>query len=501
MDCVNLINIANALPSRVVQVKILAYLAYVLPILILIISTVCAATIQVSSNLQRALDTASPGDTIQVASGAYDKIEVEKNLKIESEGAVIRANDRDACVRILADGVSFSGFIVRNGFYGITLENVKNCNINNNTVIHCAQPGIMLKFSNNNIIANNNASFNGVGGEGWYGIYLTNSNNNLIKNNRAYGNGAYGINLFPSCNNNTIRNNALEGNMYGLYMFTNCVGNTIDNNVISMNTNSGIDMRFDCQRNVIQNNIIKDNVVAGITLMDSGHNLMKSNAISDNGHYGMQIQGRSDDNIIANNTIAKSQTGLYIESSNNQIYGNNISDNVVQAEDRGENSWYAEYPTGGNLWSDYMGEDQMSGPSQNLPGMDHFGDKPYNISEKVEDRYPIMGNQVQQIQIIDKSLSPTRAKVGDNIALKARVQAKYGLSQLTIRAINSEGNEAKAYARMVLSGDAHQGVDAYQGVLSTALMDPGIFKIILVAKDIRGYEFKEVIGEVELTPR
>jgi parallel beta-helix repeat protein len=278
-------------------------------------------------------------------------------------------------------------------------------------------------------------------------------------------------------------------------MFTGCIGNTIDNNVISGNTNSGIDMRFDCTRNIIQNNIIKDNVVAGITLMDSGYNLMKGNVISDNGHYGIQIQGKSDNNIIVNNIIAKSQTGLYIEAQNNQIHGNNISENIVQAEDRGENSWYAEYPIGGNLWSDYVGEDQMSGPNQDHPGMDHFGDNPYNISEKLKDRYPIMGKQVRQIQIIDKSLSPIRAKVSDNIAVTAKVQAKYELSQLTIRAVNSQGYEAKAYARMVLSGDS------YQGMLSTALMDPGTFKIILVAKDIRGYELKEVMGEVELTPR
>lgn len=469
---------------------------YITTVLLLLSASLAhGAIVQVSSNLQSAIDAASPGDTLLVAPGVYGGITVSKSLNLEGQGAIIAAGDREACVRVLADGVKISGFVVRNGFYGISLDEVEDCEVSNNTVIHCVQPGIMLKFSNNNTIKNNNASFNGLGGEGWYGIYLTNSNNNLIQENVASDNGEYGINLFPSCNNNTLVGNVAQRNDYGIYMFTDCEGNVIKSNVLSNNRYAGIDMRLNCHDNSVLNNTIKNNVVAGISLMESGKNTIKGNAITGNGRYGVQVQSGSEGNTIINNTISLSQTGIFLGADGNTIYKNAIVENVVQADDRGENTWNAPYPEGGNLWSDYLGGDLMSGPDQDVTGMDRFGDQPYRINEKAVDKYPIMGKQVKQIEVLDKSLSPTQARVGDSIAVKAKLKSKYGLSQVTVRAF-SEGEEAAAgYARMVPSGNI------YQGNLSTALMDSGRYDIMLIARDLRGFELKDKLGEVEVTSR
>jgi hypothetical protein len=135
----------------------------------------------------------------------------------------------------------------------------------------------------------------------------------------------------------------------------------------------------------------------------------------------------------------------------------------------------------------------MSGPDQDVSGADGFGDVPYSINEKASDKYPIMGKHVRQISILEKGLSPTRAKVGDNIAVRANLQSKYGLSQVTARVYH--GDESVGYARMVPSGNI------YQGSLSTALMDPGKYDIILIARDLRGFELKEALGEVDVSPR
>lgn len=452
------------------------------------------ATVQVSSNLQAAIDAATPGDTLQVASGAYDKITVAKSLNLVGNGSLITAGDRDACVNIEADNVSVSGFVIRNGFYGIKLNSVKGCRISNNSVFHCVQPGIALLYSDGNTITGNNASLNGLGGEGWYGIYLSNSNDNLIADNAAYGNGAYGINLFPSCNNNTIIGNVLKGNMYGLYMFTDCAGNLIESNIMSENTNSGLDLRLNCHDNSVLNNTIQNNVVAGISLLDSGQNLIRGNNVSENGRYGLQAQGSSDKNTIINNTISDSKSGIFVESSGNQIYGNRFMENVVQAEERGKNIWNASYPRGGNLWSDYQGTDEMNGPNQDMPGEDGFGDQPYRINEISQDKYPIMGNQVMQISITEKSVTPEEVRVGDNIAIKAWLKSKYSLSQVSVHAYSS-GVEAKGYARLTSVGDI------YQGTFSTALLDPGRYEIVLTVRDARGFELKETLGEVSVVPR
>jgi parallel beta-helix repeat protein len=454
-----------------------------------------AATVQVSQNLQAAIDSASPGDTLVVAPGVYDKIAIDKSLNLEGQGSVIRAGEREACVAVEADGVSISGFVVRDGLYGIRLDHAKRCKISGNAVIYCGQPGIALLYSDDNIISGNNASFNGLGGEGWYGIYLSSSNNNTIVNNVAINNGAYGINMFPSCSNNSLRGNVLQGNMYGLYMFTDCHNNVIEGNVMSNNTNSGVDMRFNCYENLISNNVIRDNVVAGITLLGCGNNTVKDNIVSGNGRYGLQAQSGSDGNIIINNTLSNSRTGLFLDAGGNQIYGNIISENVVQAEDRAGNLWNAPYPVGGNMWSDYLGADVKSGPEQNLPGPDRIGDVPYEIRNGTVDQYPLMGNQTRQILVSDKSLSPSQARAGDTIAVRARLEGKYGLAQVSVRAFYATGGQAQAYARMIPSGDY------YQASLSTGLLDPGRYQVVVTAKDVRGYELRETLGDVEVVPR
>ena len=147
------------------------------------------------------------------------------------------------------------------------------------------------------------------------------------------------------------------------------------------------------------------------------------------------------------------------------------------------------------MWSDYLGEDVYSGPEQNLPGPDRFGDKPYEIRKGIVDQYPAMGNQTRQILVADKSLSPSQVRAGDNIAVRARLEGKYGLAQVSVRAFYPGGGQAQAYARMPPSGDS------YQASLSTALLDPGRYQVVLTAKDVRGYELQETIGEVEVLPR
>lgn len=169
-------------------------------------------------------------------------------------------------------------------------------------------------------------------------------------------------------------------------------------------------------------------MVAGITLMEeSGRNTISGNRIMDNGRYGLQIQSGSDGNIITYNNITGSQTGIFLESDENWVYGNRMTDNAVSADDRGSNTWNAPYPLGGNIWSDYDGRDEMHGAGQNIPGKDGIGDTPYRISESSADGYPIMGGQVESISILDSQLSPTQVRAGDNIAVKAKLKSRYDL--------------------------------------------------------------------------
>jgi hypothetical protein len=105
-----------------------------------------------------------------------------------------------------------------------------------------------------------------------------------------------------------------------------------------------------------------------------------------------------------------------------------------------------------------------------------------------------MGNQVKQIRIVDKSVSPMAARIGDSIAVMARLKSKYKISQASVHAFRS-GVEAKGYARLIPTGDL------YQGTFSTALLDPGSYEMVLSAKDERGYELIETLGNIEVGSR
>jgi len=56
------------------------------------------------------------------------------------------------------------------------------------------------------------------------------------------------------------------------------------------------------------------------------------------------------------------------------------------------NYWDDGYPSGGNYWGDYSGNDIYSGSYQNETGSDGIGDTPYIIhgEKAAEDRYPFL---------------------------------------------------------------------------------------------------------------
>ena len=95
------------------------------------------------------------------------------------------------------------------------------------------------------------------------------------------------------------------------------------------------------------------------------------------------------------NTITGHITGIALvsDSRTNEIYHNNFIDNYQHAYAPCYNTWDDGYPSGGNYWDAYNGEDHYSGPDQNEAGSDGIGDTPYNIPGRIppdQDRYPLM---------------------------------------------------------------------------------------------------------------
>ena len=159
--------------------------------------------------------------------------------------------------------------------------------------------------------------------------------------------------------------------------------------------------------NIISDNIIENNNYHGIRLQYSSSNIITDNKISNLAAYGI-VLSNSNDNEVYSNTVSLCDWGgisVVSECTDNKLYHNNLIDNdVSNGNDDGNSLWDDGYPSGGNFWSDYIGEDNNS---------DGIGDTPYTIpGGENEDRYPLMNpwnNTPPDAPIID---GPTHGKVG-----------------------------------------------------------------------------------------
>ncbi len=193
------------------------------------------------------------------------------------------------------------------------------------------------------------------------------SRNSMIIRNRVHDN-SWGVTLLSSSSYIIAQNNVSNNREHGIY---------IEN---STNTE-------------IFNNTFRGNRVNGINLDFSSHNTIFNNTAFFNGKDGVNLF-YSNNNTISENVFMSNQRGIrLIYSKSNRIYHNNIIGNVEQAIENlvtQSNDWDDGYPSGGNYWSDYVGEDNRRGPDQNQPGKDGIGDMPYSIYVNSQDRYPLL---------------------------------------------------------------------------------------------------------------
>ncbi|MEM2370524.1 MAG: NosD domain-containing protein, partial [Candidatus Bathyarchaeia archaeon] len=98
---------------------------------------------------------------------------------------------------------------------------------------------------------------------------------------------------------------------------------------------------------------------------------------------------------ISQNNFIMNNVSIFIEDDNLHhvtiyIFNNNFIENGKAYGEPYQCVWSWDLPTGGNYWSDYEGVDEKNGENQDQPGADGIGDKPYLISGKAVDKYPLM---------------------------------------------------------------------------------------------------------------
>lgn len=295
------------------------------------------------NTIQKGVNAASVGEAVQVASGTYyENVVINKSMTLRGAGSYITIIDGGGppktVVEITADNVNISGFTIRNGGNGIHLYMCNGITMSENAITLNNYEGIWLEASSSNTISGNTITSND-----FEGIVTEDSNDNLISSNIISNNKDWGVLLISS-----------------------------DNNIIFGNTITSHTQWF------------------GISLDHSRKVTISGNILSNNGG-GIELD-TSSGGIISGNTLSNNDVGVELwYSGGNTFYHNNFISNTGQVVSSNSASmWNNSYPSGGNYWSDYEGDDAYSGPFQNMTGSDGIGDVPYNSTEYEKDHYPLM---------------------------------------------------------------------------------------------------------------
>ncbi|MBI5000507.1 MAG: right-handed parallel beta-helix repeat-containing protein [Euryarchaeota archaeon] len=277
------------------------------------------------------------------------------------------------------------------GYYwtaGISLTHVSNATIQNNLIERNHGNGIYIGVANNIRIENNSIKNNLMG------IYVSVSTGIMIADNNFSGNQSEDVligqsknitfkrNIFTSGFNfemgrldeftdfNIDSSNIINGKP--IYYLKNQIGGVVPND-------AGQVILANCSEFIIENLNLNPTKTRGIILGFSNNNTIRNNILS-GFNTAISILGSSS-NFIYNNTIKDCYFGIIIAGSNNTLYHNSFINNTNQISCAGTNVWDNGYPSGGNYWSDYAGNDSNN---------DGIGDTPYNVSYQNVDRYPLM---------------------------------------------------------------------------------------------------------------
>jgi parallel beta-helix repeat protein len=321
------------------------------------------------------------------------------------------------------------------------------------------------------------------GGNIGYGIQIStlsyvNISGFTVKNGATYGIYIY-LSTYCKIENNIISNN----NGKGLMLFWYSDNNSVENNIFKSKSDDCIELNNYCDYNTIANNTMEANDSDGILLSSTNaNNKIRYNKINDS-NIGIYFWNSNTDNIIIGNTVSNSSFyGIYLWSSNsqNKIYHNNFLTNVNQAFDDGTNIWDNGYPNGGNFWGDYSGGDNRSGPAQNIPGNDGFGDVSYNIPGGANiDNYPLWPNWNALELYIP---SPSRKEVCEYALGSVKVAVIFMESN---GSIDTESEDWSLPRKTTVISEVQEALTWWEGLEANASLT---FSILDVGSKNTGYE-------------
>lgn len=340
----------------------------ILYIFLLFSSFIHAHVIEVGANkpvksIKKAISLAKIGDTVLVSKGLYREgnIVIDKRIVFLGKGyPVLDGQKKYEVLSIKADSVVVQGFkVIKSGY--ASLEDPCAIKVYNKSYV----------IIQNNILDDN-----------FFGIYIQNGKNCLIKNNTivAYGKEEQqignGIHCWKSEDLQIIAN-TISGHRDGIY-FEFVTNSVIWRNISTNNIRYGLHFMFSNDDAYITN-IFKNNG-AGVAVMFTKNVKMFNNYFEENwgdGAYGLFLKEISDSYIIGNK-FSKNTSGIHMEGTNririeknvfeangwamkiqascvdNEIVNNNFTGNTF---DMGTNGSLVLNKFDTNYWDKYEGYD------------------------------------------------------------------------------------------------------------------------------------------------
>jgi|GEM_PF-894637 len=214
--------------------------------------------------------------------------------------------DAGGVILVSCSGMIIENLRISNTDIGIVIVSCSQITIRNNNISDNQKHGIVVYFSDNNIITCNNISNNNGNGVGLY-----QSDNNNITLNRISNNHGHGIRLCGCSNNNVTHNNISNNGKHGIWL-DGSDDTRITYNYISLNGDTGIYLDFYSDDNRITRNILSNNRY-GIQLCRSRNNNITYNNISNNKKYGIYLYLSSHNSIEKNNFIGNKHQAFFTD--------------------------------------------------------------------------------------------------------------------------------------------------------------------------------------------
>jgi len=280
-----------------------------------------------------------------------------QNYSIEVETAGQSCIDiSNTRVHFIVTQCSLTGATLVSNTSGITLDNVRNANLDNNTFLFGTY-GVSIQNSSltrvinnifngqrtaaatlawsNSCIVENNTLLNSINGvslhrstlcqlarnnctSSHYALSLEESDSNSVFNNTCIG-AACGIRVESSGENNTVANNTCVDCYLGIGFSWSNSNKALQNQCVNSTGGIGLEGSEFC---TVANNTLTNLAGGGIETVESDHCLVANNTLTNLAGGGIEVSA-SDYCTLVGNALSRTQEGIYLRWSRSSIIANN----------------------------------------------------------------------------------------------------------------------------------------------------------------------------------